>query len=169
MIPPLWNTIRGRLLAYLLPPLVLLLAAGVYLDYETGAAPVRDAYDHALASAALAVAALAQSGTQSAELARAATAIDALLHPGARARAYYAVHAGGRHLAGGEQQHERRQQVGEQPAADGVPERRDHASGLVVEPVTQAADGADLCCLAQLGAQARHDGFDRIDRQVLGR
>jgi two-component system sensor histidine kinase TctE len=100
VIPTLWNTIRGRLLAYLLPPLVLLLAAGVYLDYETGAAPVRDAYDHALASAALAVAALAQSGTQSAELARAATAIDALLHPGARARAYYAVHAGGRHLAG---------------------------------------------------------------------
>ena len=40
MIRPPWNTIRGRLLAYLLPPLVLLLAAGVYLDYKTGAAPV---------------------------------------------------------------------------------------------------------------------------------
>jgi two-component system sensor histidine kinase TctE len=100
VIRPLWNTIRGRLLAYLLPPLVLLLAAGVYLDYETGAAPVRDAYDHALASAALTIATLAQSGTQPEELARVAAAIDAQLHPGARARAYYVVHAGGRYLAG---------------------------------------------------------------------
>ena len=100
MIRPLWNTIRGRLLAYLLPPLVLLLAAGVYLDYETGAAPVRDAYDRALASAALAIATQAQRGTEPAELARVAAAIDGLLHPGARSRAYYVVHAGGRYLAG---------------------------------------------------------------------
>ena len=100
MIGPLWNTIRGRLLAYLLPPLVLLLAAGVYLDYETGAAPVRDAYDHALASAALALAMHAQSGTPPAELARVAGAIDNLLHPGARSRTYYAVRAAGRHIAG---------------------------------------------------------------------
>jgi two-component system sensor histidine kinase TctE len=100
VIRPLWNTIRGRLLAYLLPPLVLLLAAGVYLDYETGAAPVRDAYDHALASAAFAIATHAQSGVAPAELARSAIAIDALLHPGVRARAYYVVRAGGRYLAG---------------------------------------------------------------------
>ncbi len=95
-----WNTIRGRLLAYLLPPLVLLLAAGVYLDYETGAVPVRDAYDHALASAALAIASQAQSGAQPAELSRVASAIDVLLHPDARSRAYYVVQAGGRYLAG---------------------------------------------------------------------
>ena len=100
VIRPLWNTIRGRLLAYLLPPLVLLLAAGVYLDYESGAAPVRDAYDHALASAALAIAMHAQSGTRPAELARVAASIDAVLHPGARSRAYYVVRAGGRYLAG---------------------------------------------------------------------
>ena len=100
MIRPLWNTIRGRLLAYLLPPLVLLLAAGVYLDYKTGAAPVREAYDHALASAAVALATHAQTGAQQAELARVAAAIDALLHPGARARAYYVVRAGGQYLAG---------------------------------------------------------------------
>jgi two-component system sensor histidine kinase TctE len=100
VIRPPWNSIRGRLLAYLLPPLVLLLAAGVYLDYETGAAPVRDAYDHALASAALAIATHARSDTQAAELARVATAIDALLHPGARARAYYVVRAAGVYLAG---------------------------------------------------------------------
>lgn len=100
MIRPPWNTIRGRLLAYLLPPLVLLLAAGVYLDYETGAVPVRDAYDHALASAALAIAMHAQSGAQPAELSRVASAIDTQLHPAARSRAYYVVHAGGRYLAG---------------------------------------------------------------------
>jgi len=100
VIRPLWNTIRGRLLAYLLPPLVLLLAAGVYLDYKTGAAPVRDAYDHALASAAFAIALHAQSATQPAELARVAGGIDNLLHPGARARAYYVVRADGRVLAG---------------------------------------------------------------------
>jgi two-component system sensor histidine kinase TctE len=100
VIRPLWNTIRGRLLAYLLPPLVLLLAAGVYLDYKTGAAPVRDAYDHALASAAFAIAMRAQGGMQPAELARFAGAIDTLLHPGARSRAYYVVRADGRYLAG---------------------------------------------------------------------
>jgi len=100
VIRPLWNTIRGRLLAYLLPPLVLLLAAGVYLDYKTGAAPVRDAHDRALASAAFAIATHAQSGVPPAELARIASAIDALLHPGAGARAYYVVRAGGRYLAG---------------------------------------------------------------------
>lgn len=100
MIRPPWNAIRGRLLAYLLPPLVLLLAAGVYLDYRTGAAPVRDAYDHALASAALGIASQAQSGTQPAELARIAAAIDGLLHPAARARAYYVVRKAGRYLAG---------------------------------------------------------------------
>jgi two-component system, OmpR family, sensor histidine kinase TctE len=95
-----WNTIRGRLLAYLLPPLVLLLAAGVYLDYETGAVPVRDAYDHALASAALAIATQANNGAQAAELSRIATAMDALLHPTARSRVYYVVQVGGRYLAG---------------------------------------------------------------------
>jgi two-component system sensor histidine kinase TctE len=100
VIRPRWNTIRGRLLAYLLPPLVLLLAAGVYLDYKTGAAPVREAYDHALASAAVALATHAQTGAQPAELARVAAALDGLLHPGARARAYYVVRAGGRYLAG---------------------------------------------------------------------
>lgn len=95
-----WNTIRGRLLAYLLPPLVLLLAAGVYLDYETGALPVRDAYDHALASAALAIATHAENGAQPAELSRVAAAIDTLLHPTARSRAYYVVHAAGTYIAG---------------------------------------------------------------------
>jgi two-component system, OmpR family, sensor histidine kinase TctE len=100
VIRPPWNSIRGRLLAYLLPPLVLLLAAGVYLDYKTGAAPVREAYDHALASAALAIATQAQSGTQPAALARVAVEIDGLLHPGSRARAYYVVRTGGRYLAG---------------------------------------------------------------------
>ncbi|MGB6604440.1 MAG: sensor histidine kinase [Steroidobacteraceae bacterium] len=100
MIRPPWNSIRGRLLAYLLPPLVLLLAAGVYLDYETGAAPVREAYDHALASAALAIATRAQNGVQPAELAQIATAVDALLHPGAKSHAYYVVRSGSRWLAG---------------------------------------------------------------------
>jgi two-component system sensor histidine kinase TctE len=100
VIRPPWNTIRGRLLAYLLPPLVLLLAAGVYLDYETGAVPVRDAYDHALASAALAIAARAQSGAPPGELSRVAAGIDALLHPAGRSRAYYVVQAGGHYLAG---------------------------------------------------------------------
>lgn len=100
MIRSPWNTIRGRLLSYLLPPLVLLLAAGVYLDYETGAVPVRDAYDHALASAALAIATHAQSGAQPADLSRIASAVDTLLHPTARSRAYYAVYVGGRYLAG---------------------------------------------------------------------
>jgi two-component system sensor histidine kinase TctE len=100
VVRPPWNTIRGRLLAYLLPPLVLVLAAGVYLDYKTGAEPVRDAYDRALASTAFAIATHAQSGMQPAELARIAAAIDALLHPGARARAYYVVRTDGRYLAG---------------------------------------------------------------------
>jgi two-component system sensor histidine kinase TctE len=100
VIRPLWNSIRGRLLAYLLPPLVLLLAAGVYLDYVTGAAPVREAYDRALASAALAIATHAQRGAQPDELTRVAAAIDTQLHPDAQARAFYVVRAGGRYLAG---------------------------------------------------------------------
>ncbi len=95
------NTIRGRLLAYLLPPLVALLATGVYLDYETGAAPVRDAYDRALASAALAIAARAHAAGTPAELTELAADIGRLLHPGARARAYYLVLGpGGRYLGG---------------------------------------------------------------------
>jgi len=91
VIAALWNTIRGRLLAYLLPPLVLLLAAGVYLDYETGATPVRDAYDHVLASAAFTIAMQAQSGGPSVALSQFAATIDGLLHPGGRAHAYYLV------------------------------------------------------------------------------
>lgn len=95
------NTIRGRLLAYLLPPLVALLAAGVYLDYETGAAPVRDAYDHALAGAALAIASRVRAASTPAELAGLAADIGNLLHPAARPRAYYLVLGpGGRYLAG---------------------------------------------------------------------
>jgi two-component system sensor histidine kinase TctE len=101
MIRPIVNTIRGRLLAYLLPPLIALLAAGVYLDYETGAAPVRDAYDHALASAALAIAARVRAAGTPAELTGLAAEIGGLLHPAARARAYYLVLGpGGRYLAG---------------------------------------------------------------------
>ncbi len=49
------GTVRRRLLWLLLPPLSLLLVAGVLLDYRMGAAPVREAYDQALADAALAV------------------------------------------------------------------------------------------------------------------
>jgi two-component system sensor histidine kinase TctE len=49
------GTVRRRLLWLLLPPLILLLMAGVLLDYRMGAAPVREAYDQALADAALAV------------------------------------------------------------------------------------------------------------------
>ena len=95
------NTIRGRLLAYLLPPLIALLAAGVYLDYETGAAPVRDAYDRALASAALAIGARVRAAGTPADLTGLAADIGDLLHPGARARAYYLVLGpGGRYLAG---------------------------------------------------------------------
>lgn len=95
------NTIRGRLLAYLLPPLVALLAAGVYLDYETGAAPVRDAYDHALASAALAIATRVRAASTPAELSDLAGDIGRLLHPDARARAFYLVLGPeGRYLAG---------------------------------------------------------------------
>ena len=95
------NTIRGRLLAYLLPPLVALLAAGVYLDYETGAAPVRDAYDHALASAALAIATHVRAGSSPAELTRLLADVDRVLHPDARSHAYYRVLGpGGRPVAG---------------------------------------------------------------------
>jgi two-component system, OmpR family, sensor histidine kinase TctE len=96
----LGDTIRGRLLGYLLPPLVLLLAAGVYLDYETGAAPVRDAYDHALSGAALAIANRMRS-SGSAELGPLVAELDALLHPDGRTRLYYLVQgADGRYLAG---------------------------------------------------------------------
>ncbi len=49
------GTVRRRLLWLLLPPLILLLMAGVLLDYRMGAVPVREAYDQALADAALAV------------------------------------------------------------------------------------------------------------------
>jgi two-component system, OmpR family, sensor histidine kinase TctE len=101
MIRRIGNTIRGRLLAYLLPPLVALLAAGVYLDYETGAAPVRDAYDHALASAALAIATRVRAAGTPAELTDLAGDIGRLLHPDARARAYCLVLGPeGRYLAG---------------------------------------------------------------------
>jgi two-component system, OmpR family, sensor histidine kinase TctE len=51
------GTIRRRLLKFLLPPLVVLLVAGVGLDYVTGNAPIEHAYDQALANAALAIAA----------------------------------------------------------------------------------------------------------------
>ncbi|WP_137864222.1 MULTISPECIES: sensor histidine kinase [unclassified Sphingomonas] len=44
-------TIRRRLLLWLLPPLCIVLAIGVALDYHNGMAPLRRAYDHTLANA----------------------------------------------------------------------------------------------------------------------
>jgi two-component system, OmpR family, sensor histidine kinase TctE len=51
------NTVKRRLLTLLVPPLVALLAAGVLLDYINGMAPLRRAYDQALANTALTIAA----------------------------------------------------------------------------------------------------------------
>ena len=56
------NTVKRRLLTLLLPPLIALLAAGVLLDYLNGMAPLRHAYDQALANAALTIAAQARRG-----------------------------------------------------------------------------------------------------------
>ena len=53
-------TIRRRLLLILLAPLSSLLAVGVLFDYASGTAPVRAAYDQALANETLAIAARVQ-------------------------------------------------------------------------------------------------------------
>lgn len=50
-------SIRGRLLRWLLPLLLLILVAGSLLDYQRAVDPVEAAYDQALADAALAVSA----------------------------------------------------------------------------------------------------------------
>lgn len=55
-------TIRRGLLLWLLPPLCIILAIGVALDYHNGMAPLRRAYDHTLANA---VSELASSGLAS--------------------------------------------------------------------------------------------------------
>jgi two-component system, OmpR family, sensor histidine kinase TctE len=55
--PNVKGTIRRRLLKFLLPPLIVLLVAGVGLDYLTGTTPIEHAYDQALSNAALAIAA----------------------------------------------------------------------------------------------------------------
>jgi two-component system sensor histidine kinase TctE len=50
-------SVSRRLLGLLLLPLALLLGTGVFIDYRTGSAPIRAAYDRALHEMALAVAA----------------------------------------------------------------------------------------------------------------
>jgi two-component system sensor histidine kinase TctE len=50
-------SVSRRLLGLLLLPLALLLGFGVFIDYRTGSAPIRAAYDRALHEMALAVAA----------------------------------------------------------------------------------------------------------------
>jgi two-component system sensor histidine kinase TctE len=50
-------SVSRRLLGLLLLPLALLLGIGVFIDYRTGSAPIRAAYDRALHEMALAVAA----------------------------------------------------------------------------------------------------------------
>ncbi len=55
-------TVRRRLLALLLPPLIVVLAIGVLLDYGNGIAPLRQAQDQALANAALALASRLHDG-----------------------------------------------------------------------------------------------------------
>lgn len=50
------KTVRRRLLALLLPPLCVVLAIGVLLDYRNGIAPLRQAHDQALTNAAVALA-----------------------------------------------------------------------------------------------------------------
>jgi len=50
-------SVSRRLLGLLLLPLALLLSIGVFIDYRTGSAPIRAAYDRALHEMALAVAA----------------------------------------------------------------------------------------------------------------
>lgn len=57
-------TIRRRLLLLLLGPTAALLLAGAAIDYFTGLAPLRAAYDQSLADAALAVAAHVRTDSQ---------------------------------------------------------------------------------------------------------
>lgn len=54
------TSIRGRLLAYLLLPLLLLMALGVWTDHRTLVTPVYSAFDRMLTRSALAIAAHAQ-------------------------------------------------------------------------------------------------------------
>src|SRR5262247_4455709 len=49
-------SIRRQLLALLLLPAIVVLLAGTVSDYLTSISPIRDAYDQALADAALAIA-----------------------------------------------------------------------------------------------------------------
>src|SRR5690349_20651506 len=55
------GSMRGRLLRLLLLPLLTLMALSVWTDYRTAIAPALTAYDHALADAAVAVAAHVRS------------------------------------------------------------------------------------------------------------
>jgi two-component system sensor histidine kinase TctE len=95
------DTIRGRLQIYLLPPLIVVLAAGVYVDVETGSRPVRDAYDHALANAALAMAIQVRAEGPGSKLDDLGAGFAALLHPDSGSPIYYLVQGPqGRVLAG---------------------------------------------------------------------
>lgn len=62
MLKAVGNTVKRRLLTLLLPPLVVLLAAGVLLDYLNGMAPLQHAYDQSLANAALTIASEVHDG-----------------------------------------------------------------------------------------------------------
>jgi two-component system sensor histidine kinase TctE len=55
-------SIRGRLLGYLLLPLVLLLVASIWVDHRSFVTPIYDAFDRALSRAAVAIAAHLERG-----------------------------------------------------------------------------------------------------------
>jgi two-component system sensor histidine kinase TctE len=62
--PPLRNapSIRGRLVGYLLLPLLLLLIASIWADHRTYVTPMYEAFDRALSRAAVAIAAHVERG-----------------------------------------------------------------------------------------------------------
>ncbi len=96
-------SVSRRLLGLLLLPLALLLGFGVFIDYRTGSAPIRAAYDRALHEMALAVAAHLHDADSDGR-------IDADLPPQAVAvlradsvdEIYYVVHAADGHVVSGD-------------------------------------------------------------------
>ncbi|HQR03837.1 MAG: sensor histidine kinase [Proteobacteria bacterium] len=95
------HSLRNRLLRFLLGPLLAVVAASVLLDYRNALGPANDAYDHALASSAVALAALVgvHHGRPQLELPRSA---EAVLRTDPLDKIFYAVLDNDGHLVAGD-------------------------------------------------------------------
>lgn len=98
---PRTPSIRSRLLRWLLPPLLIVVALGIALDYGIAANLLRRTYDEALGNATHALAARLRSGQDGSPTLQWSDEAAAALRPGAGDRRYFLViDADGGYIAG---------------------------------------------------------------------